>query len=176
MAKSFYDLDYIIEINEKRLSDYTALYQKVFERLTNIILVYSALGIFLVPLTQHMLETDVKGIMFYVVFGAFAVLLLISLTYFIRLLLPVDIAYLDPPSEYYRVFKDKLEILGVGNEEVVDNSLKGAYIFELQNAIEINYRAFRKKNFYFYNALIFALLAIIPYITCVGYHLVSGRK
>ena len=176
MAKSFYDLDYIIEINEKRLSEYTALYQKVFERLTNIILVYSALGIFLVPLTQHMLAADVKGRMFYIVFAAFAVLLVISLTYFIRLLLPVDIAYLDPPHAYYQAFKDRLEVIYVGNEEVVDNSLKGAYIFELQNAIEINYRVFRKKNSYFYNALVFALLAIVPYIACIGYHLVSGGK
>ena len=61
MAKSFYDLDYIIEINEKRLAEYTALYQKVLERLTNIILVYSALGIFLVPLTQHVIAADIKG-------------------------------------------------------------------------------------------------------------------
>lgn len=176
MAKSFYDLDYIIDINEKRLSDYTALYQKVFERLTNIILVYSALGIFLIPLTQHMLMADVKGIMFYIVFVTFAVLLLISLAYFVRLLLPVDIAYLDPPKRYYQGFKDELEKLSFGDEAMVNNSLKGAYIFELQNAIEINYRAFRKKSSYFYNALIFALLAVVPYIACIGYHLIVGRK
>ncbi len=98
MAKSFYDLDYIIEINEKRLAEYTALYQKVLERLTNIILVYSAL-------------------------------------------------------------------------EIVNDSLKGAYILELENAVGINSRAFRKKNSFFYNALLFALVAIIPYITCLGFHL-----
>lgn len=37
MAKPFYELDGIIEMNEKRLSEYTVLYQKVFDRLTNII-------------------------------------------------------------------------------------------------------------------------------------------
>jgi len=46
MSRSFYELDYIIEISEKRLAEYTALYQKVLERFTNIILIYSALGSF----------------------------------------------------------------------------------------------------------------------------------
>lgn len=29
MSKSFYDLDYIIDVSEKRLAEYTLLYQKV---------------------------------------------------------------------------------------------------------------------------------------------------
>ncbi len=46
IPKSFYDLDCIIEINESRLEQYTSAYQKVLERLTNVILIYSALTIF----------------------------------------------------------------------------------------------------------------------------------
>jgi hypothetical protein len=125
MAKSFYDLDYIIDISEKRLAEYTALYQKVFERLTNIILIYSALGIFLIPLTQHVIATDVRGTMFYVIFTMFVVLLSTSLVYFVRLLLSVDIAYLDPPKKYYESFKTELEFLDIGNQETVNDSLRG---------------------------------------------------
>lgn len=176
MAKSFYDLDYIIDISEKRLAEYTVLYQKVFERLTNIILIYSALGIFLIPLIQYMIAADVKGTVFYVIFTLFVVLLLTSLVYFVRLLLPVDIAYLDPPKKYYESFKSELEFLIIGNEETVNDSLRGTYILDLQNAIEINSRAFRKKNSYFYNALLFALLSVVPYVICLGFHLATGRK
>ncbi len=82
MSKSFYDLDYIIEISEHRLAEYTALYQKVLERLTNIILVYSALGIFLVPLAQHVLAADLTGTVFYIAFALFAALLLVSFSLF----------------------------------------------------------------------------------------------
>ncbi|HXB06518.1 MAG TPA: hypothetical protein VNW04_05375 [Puia sp.] len=176
MAKSFYELDGIIEMNEKRLAEYTALYQKVFERLTNIILVYSALGIFLIPLTQHVMKADVRGVFFYVSFVAFWVLLIVSLVYFIRLLLPVDIAYLDPPKKYYSDYKTELELLNVGPENVVNDSLKGTYIQELEDAIEINSNAFRTKNSLFYNALIFALLASVPYIICVGWHISGGKS
>jgi hypothetical protein len=62
-------------------------------------------------------------------------------------------------------------MLDIGNEQVVDDSLKGSYISELENAIEINSRAFRQKASLFYNALLFALLAIVPYIICIAYHL-----
>jgi len=176
MGKSFYDLDYIIDISEKRLAEYTVLYQKVFERLTNIILIYSALGIFLIPLTQHLVAMDIKGVVFYAVFAVFAVLLSTSLVYFVRLLLPVNIVYLEPPKKYYGSYKTELELLNIGNEETVNDSLRGTYIFELQNAIEVNSRAVRKKNSYFYNALLFALLSVVPYIVCLGFHLVRGGK
>lgn len=176
MGKSFYDLDYIIEINEKRLAEYTALYQKVLERLTNIILIYSALGIFLVPLTQHVIAADIRGFWFYLAFGLFVILLIVSVVYLIRLLLPVEIAYLTPPQKYYNEYKSDIEGLNVGNEVVVNDSLKGAYILELENAIEINSSAFRKKNSFFYNALLFALVALIPYIACLGFHLSKGGK
>jgi len=79
MSKSFYDLDYIIEISEKRLAEYTTSYQKVLERLTNIILVYSALGIFFIPLIQHVLEADIRNIVFYLFFVLFILLLGIDL-------------------------------------------------------------------------------------------------
>jgi hypothetical protein len=171
MGKSFYDLDYIIEVSEKRLAEYTALYQKVLERLTNIILVYSAVGIFLVPLTQHVINRDIRGFWYYIVFGLFVVLLGISIVYMIRLLLPVEIAYLDPPKKYYDEYKVDIEQLNVGNESVVNDSLKGAYILELENAIEINRRAFGTKSSLFYNALLFALLAVVPYIACLAFHL-----
>lgn len=171
MGKSFYDLDYIIEINEKRLAEYTTLYQKVLERLTNIILVYSALGIFLVPLTQHVIAADIKGVWFYLAFCCFAVLLIMSVVYFIRLLLPVEIAYLDPPRKYYSDYRADLEGLDIEKEDVINDSLKGSYILELENAIQINGQAFDKKSSLFYNALLFALLAIIPYVACLGFHL-----
>ena len=171
MAVSFYELDYIIEVNEKRLAEYTSLYQKVQERLTNIILIYSALGIFLIPLTQDVLEAGMSGKTFYVVFSLFAILLLTSLVYFVRLLLPVEIAYLAPPRKYYDSFKSQIEALHLGNQQTVDDSLKGSYILELENAIDINSNVFRRKSSFFYNALLFALLAVIPYIVCMGFHL-----
>ncbi len=171
MSKSFYDLDYIIEISEKRLAEYTVLYQKVLERLTNIILVYSALGIFLVPLTQHVLTVDIKSIWFYLFFILFVGCLLCSVIYVVRLLLPARVAYLDPPEKYYAIFRDRLEQIYPDEKGTVNDSLKSSYIFDLEEAIRVNRTIFRRKSSFFFNALTFALLAVVPYTVCLGFHL-----
>jgi hypothetical protein len=171
MPISFYDLDYIIETNQKRLDEYNSSLQKVLGKLTNIILIYSALGIFLISLIQHVLDTDIGASFFYVVFIIFSGLLLISLIYFIRLLLPEKIAYLDPPRKYYNDFMLQMEEKYPEDQEKVDRSLKGSYILELENAISVNSQVFRRKSSYYYNALLFAFLAVIPYLTCIGFHL-----
>jgi hypothetical protein len=49
-TKSFYDLDYIIEVNEKRLDSYQANYQKTQERLSTLMIFYSLIGFFVVPI------------------------------------------------------------------------------------------------------------------------------
>ncbi|HUB60743.1 MAG TPA: hypothetical protein VL978_08575 [Puia sp.] len=171
MATSFFDLDFIIEINQQRLEQYNTSLQKVLERLTNIILIYSALGIFLVSIIQDMFGDEIHHFIFYVGFFIFSIFLIFSLVYFIKLLLPVEIAYLDPPHKYYQDFMIEMQEKYPGDDKKVDNSLKGSYILELENAISVNFSVFRRKSSFYYNALLFALLAVIPYITCVAFHL-----
>jgi hypothetical protein len=171
MATSFFDLDYIIEINQQRLDQYNTSLQKVLERLTNIILIYSALGIFLVSIIQDLFDGGIHQFVFYVGFFVFSIFLICSLVYFIRLLLPVEIAYLDPPHKYYGDYMIEMQEKYPGDDNKVDNSLKGSYILELENAISVNFEVFRRKSSFYYNALLFALLAVIPYITCVALHL-----
>jgi hypothetical protein len=160
MPKSFYDLDYIIDISEKRLAEYTVLYQKVLERLTNVILICSALGIFLIPLVQHAINADMKGLIYYLFFLLFIGLLSASIVYFIKLLLPAGIAYLDPPNKYYGTFREQLEGIYSQDKETVDESLKASYILDLEEAIQVNGDAFKRKNSFFNNALVFAFKVI----------------
>jgi hypothetical protein len=75
---SFFDLDYIVEINQQRLEQYNTSFQKVLERMTNIILVYSALGIFLVSLIQDLFDGGIHKFLFYAGFVVFAILLIVS--------------------------------------------------------------------------------------------------
>jgi hypothetical protein len=52
-GKSFYDLDYIIEINEQRFEQYMSAYNELIGKLTNIVLIYSAVAIFLIPIVRN---------------------------------------------------------------------------------------------------------------------------
>jgi hypothetical protein len=82
---------------------------------------------------------------------------------------------LDPPKKYYLLFRDQLEQLYMDEQQTIDESLKSSYVIDLESTIKINERLFRQKSSFFYNALVFALLAVVPYIACMGYHL-SARS
>src|SRR5690349_2342503 len=133
MAKSFYDFDYIIELSEERLNECNSNYQQIFGSITNVILIYSALGIFITTLAQHVIDRDIQGWPFYGCFVIFSILLITSIFFFVRLLAPVEIAYLDPPAKYYDTFKPLIERIypGAANRQAVDNSLKASYILEI---------------------------------------------
>src|SRR6266508_3683286 len=100
MPKSFYELDYIIEINEKRIEQYLSAYQKVLERVTNIILIYSAITIFLISIIKTVFFNKDCPWFLYTCFAAFVLLFLVSLYYTVRLVIPVEIAYLTAPKKY----------------------------------------------------------------------------
>src|SRR5215470_7549617 len=169
-GKDFYDLDYIIEINEKRLEQYTAAYQKVLERLTNIILVYSGLTIFLIPIIQDMWSNEITNATMIIAFIVFCVLLGISLAFTIKLIIPVEVAYLEIPKRYYEDYRLQYEQTHPNPGEV-SNLLKASYIDELEMALETNDRVFRRKSSFYYNALMFGLLSVIPYLVCLGFHI-----
>lgn len=169
MAKSFYDLDYIIEINEKRVEQYTSAYQQVLSKLTNIILIYSAIAIFLIPIIQEVF-TSGQSIILYICFTLFAGLFITSLVFTIKLVFPIEVAYLTEPGKYYKDYRIQYE-LNEPDLTKVDNALKASYIGELEKAVEVNDKVFKRKSSFYYNALIFALTSTIPFLLCLGYHI-----
>jgi len=169
MAISFYDLDYIIEINEKRVEQYTSAYQQVLSKLTNIILVYSAIAIFLIPIIQEVF-TPGKSIILYICFTVFAGLFITSLVFTVKLVFPIEVAYLTEPGKYYKDYRIQYE-LTESDQNKVDNALKASYIGELEKAVEVNDKVFKRKSSFYYNASIFALMSTIPFLLCLGYHI-----
>ncbi len=168
--KSFYELDYIIEVSEQRLDQYTSAYQKVLEKLTHLILIYSAIAIFLIPLIQDTALFKILNPIFIIFLVIFLLLLIISVYFTVRLLIPVEVAYLSFPRRYYEEFRLELEKTNDDKTKIKD-LLKGSYIGELQTAIEINERIFRTKSRLFYNAIRFALFSVLPYLVCLSFHI-----
>ncbi|MFP5042412.1 hypothetical protein [Parasediminibacterium sp. JCM 36343] len=170
-SKSFYSLDYIIEINEKRLEQYSEAYQKNYNRFTNLLFIYSILGLFLVQLTQRLIFDNI-GCWFdwnHLCFYFYIVVLGFSLFNTIRLLMPISVAYLDEPKIYYRTFRMSYEEEGKTKEEV-DNLIKASYINELEEAVSINKGLFTRKGNFYLKALQCGLLACIPYLFCLLFH------
>jgi hypothetical protein len=175
MPKSFYDLDYIIEINEKRIEQYISAYQKVLERLTNIILIYSAITIFLNSIIKIVFLNKDCPLFLYPCFGVFVLLFTVSLYYTVRLIIPVEIYNLTMPRKYYEDFRLVYEEI-IHNQAEVEKLLKASYIDELEKILGNYQQVFRRKSSFYYNALMFALLSAIPYIICVGFHIAKKEE
>lgn len=94
---------------------------------------------------------------------------LISLYYTIKLIIPVEVAYLSSPKRYYVDYRIEYE-KAVPNKNDVADLLKASYVDELEKTLETNEIVFRQKSSFYYNALMYALLSAIPYIVCLGFH------
>ncbi|MVT09474.1 hypothetical protein [Chitinophaga tropicalis] len=175
--KSFYDLEYLIEINEKRIEEYISAYQKILERLTNIVIVYSALAIFFIPICQDLFQSEITHWLFISSFVIFVGLFSFSLYFTIRLIIPEDVAYLGSPKRYYNTLRWEYEQLiekqSFDWQENIDKQLQASYVGELERILTTNIRAFVKKSSFYYNALTFSLLSAVPFLICLGFHIMK---
>jgi len=166
---SFYDLDYIIDLNEKRLSTYYAAYQKNLDKFTNLLVIFSALSIFLVPIIKDFIDESKQHWAYWICFIFFSILFITSIIYTIRLLIPVEVAYLVEPKRYYEEYRINYEEKTKVKDEV-DKLVKASYINELEQAVTNNNNLFKRKGFFYYKAFMFGILAVLPYLICLSFH------
>jgi hypothetical protein len=171
-GNSFYDLDHIIAKNEQRLEQYGSAYEKLMERLTNIIVIFSAMAIFLIPIVREVFWGGEKSWVLNGCFVLFVVLFGISVVNTVRLLLPVHLAMLRMPEKYYIEEKVSYENF-TKNKNTVDALLKASYIRELQVALLVNLNILQRKILFHARALNYALLSIIPFLICFGWCLAN---
>ncbi len=57
MPKSFYDLDFWIEANQKRNEGVRVEYDKIQGKISNIIIIYSAISVFLIAIWKDFFKT-----------------------------------------------------------------------------------------------------------------------
>lgn len=169
-GKSFYDLEYIIEINEQRLEQYTAAGDKVKEKLTNIIVIYSAMAIFLVPIVRMVLWQEIRDWLLFASFGLFSISLVLSVFYTVRLVIPRELVLLNIPNVVYGKYRTEYEKSN-NDRMAIEDLLKGSYISELEIALVLSYSNCRRKYIFYKQALVFALLSLLPFLICLGYYL-----
>lgn len=179
MENSFYDLNYIINLGEKRVDLYLTAYQNILGRITNIILVYSAIAIYLIPIAQDLIDGARPWYVFVAI--VFLLMMFVSVCFTIRLLIPVDVAYLEVSNRYtvdlLGQYEAKLLKSDLSSDEIasskslINKLLKASYIDELSRAQAFNQTVAVTKSSFYYRALIWGLAAVIPYVVCIGFHL-----
>ncbi|WP_295118957.1 hypothetical protein [uncultured Chitinophaga sp.] len=168
---SFYDLDCIIELNEKRQTEYLEAYHKTQDKFTYLMILYSVEAIFLMPVVESLFFSKVNcNWFFHLSFYLYGVLFLSSFIYSIRLLTPSSIYYVDKPKKFYVDLRRKYENSGYRYDEI-DLKLKASYIDELEYAIGDNQAILNAKVRFYKYAYFFSILALFPYISCIVFQL-----
>ena len=174
--KSFYDLDYIIEINEQRLEQYANMHQKSVERFATLMVIYSAFCIFLVPLIQTLFfGTERCHWSYYCSFYLFCFLFTVSIVNSIMLLSPEALYVLIAPRVYYAEIRQFLETKNIPPSQI-DAIIKTYYIIELERAIITNELRLNRKTSFYNRAFHFAIMACIPYLHCIWLQINSEKK
>lgn len=166
-SKSFYDLDYIIELNEQRLEQYANALQKNTEKFTTLLVLYSAFCIFLIPVCQKLfIEKVVRDVGFYWAFYGFGGLFVASLVFAVLQMLPEKLRLLSTPETYYKLLKLLYYTLGFP-PDIVDTKIKASYIKDLERLIEQRRRKLQRTTTFHNFAFYFAIIACIPYLYCI---------
>ena len=116
---SFYDLDYLINLNEKRMEQYEGSFRKIVDQFTFLMVIYTAVTIFLVPIVQTIFFSGIQCHWLHCLsFYLFCALMLYSLFYAVKLLIPAKYLHLLEPRDYYGPHREYYEGMGFGKDEV----------------------------------------------------------
>lgn len=170
--KNFLDVDTQIELNQKVLDLYYENYQKTQSKLTNLVLIYSVIAVYLMPIFQFGIKLvfSTKNLIIYsqiLLLILFLLLLVISIRKTYELLKPIEIAYMHEPNFYYNDVKLQYEgLLNTQNEDVLNGYIKATYLNELEMAVIHNSEIFKQKSQCYDQAFRFSILSLLIYILC----------
>lgn len=176
MSASFYNFDHYIEANEKRDAAMRIEYDKTLSQISNILIIYSGISVFLFSICKDFFITSIN-IWYLITQITFGLLFLISFIYAILFLFPVLMPLLNAPKDYYDLRRN-LET-AVSNEsditdeikEGINHQIKTAYSEELENIVYFNLVLVRRKRDYYTRSLKYAIFSIFPFFICMIFHL-----
>lgn len=172
MAKSFYDFDDLIELNNKRIDEFNTNLNRIQDKYSVPLIIYSGIAIYLVQVVQHGIRHDFEGYTYTIFLLVFAVLFSLSLFFFVRLLAWIDRLYVQKPAVFYDDVRSQYEQthpLPAG-KATVDELLKASYIDDQEAVLDRTIEQFARKQTFYNRALAFGLLSLVPFLVCLVFH------
>lgn len=170
----FENVDYQIELNQKRLDEEYLRYNQIISRIGYIMLFYTVYAAYLIQLIQYLISLSSIISWYSFFFFSFIISLVSSIYHSINLLIPVEIAYSEMPKVFYKELKDEYIRQGVAENEL-NLYLKESYKIQLEKSVEHNFDANNKKSKYNNRAIIWCLFGLFPYILCIGFKVSSDK-
>lgn len=170
----FENVDYQIELNQKRLDEEYSRYNQIISRIGYIMLFYTVYAAYLIQLIQYLISSSSIISLYSFFFLSFIISLALSIYHSIKLLIPVEIAYNEMPKVFYTELREEYIRQGVADNEV-NLYLKESYKYQLEKSVEHNFKVNNKKSKYNYRAIICCLFGLFPYIVCIAFKVSSDK-
>lgn len=172
--RNFLDIDDKIEANQKALEFYHTNYQKIQNKISFLVILYSLISIYIIQILKFPFEkyNELDPITFII----YIILLLSFLYFFIesiyntfQIIKPAEVFYTNNPNYFYNDIKSQYEeILNTDDEDLLNAYVKQTYLQELEVTLEKNIALYDAKGRYFYNTFVRLLPALIFYVLCSG--------
>ena len=177
MKYNFDDFDFQIELNESRLNRERERYADYRNRITIISLFYTVYAAFTIQLFKFgFIDGYIWQWFFGIPFLLFILSFLLSVYFTIRLLIPKKLANMDLPTLFYNRVRKMYVDQGDIPENDIKYYLRATYKDQLEQSVEKTFKLCNKQSKFHYWSLVFALCALIPYMTCVGVKLTKGPE
>jgi hypothetical protein len=166
---NFNDIDFQIQLNKDRLEEERNRLSNYKNRFPIIMLLYTIFAGFTIQLVCFgFLDGYIWKWYFGIPLVAFLSLFLLSVIFSILLFKPQKIAYLHLPPYFYNDLKQQYKIQNDIPAEHINNYVKASYKRHLEESVKLTFETCNKKSRYHYWSLILALIALLPYMICVG--------
>lgn len=169
--KSLFEIGELIVIHERRLEQYVGAYQRYTDKLTHLLFIYSAVAIFLMPITLDLFKSGRE--VHWVYFACYWLLLgmlVVSMIYAGRLIMPRE-SVLPEPLGTYTDLQKKLAAAGM-DEGDIERMLMKDYLRDMMNLLTVIAGMTKRKEKYYRWMFYWGLAAIVPYIICLIFHLI----
>ncbi|MEA5427460.1 hypothetical protein [Arcicella lustrica] len=170
----FENVDYQIELNQKRLDEEYSRYNQIISRIGYIMLFYTVYAAYLIQLIQYLISVSSIISWYSFFFLSFILSLALSIYNSIKLLIPVEIAYNEMPKIFYTVLREDYIRQGIAENEV-NLYLKESYKIQLEKSVEHNFTVNNKKSNHNYRSIIYCLFGLFPYIICIAFKISSDK-
>ncbi|MBV7529438.1 hypothetical protein [Chitinophaga sp. sic0106] len=173
--KSFYDNDFLIELNEKRCTEYASLAQQMTARFSMLFVFYSVMLAASMPVVKQLLKVGSVDWMLVIGFTSFGAALVLSIRYAIPLLSAAEPDVLKLPLYYYQFVKEYLLMHIPPNEialqDVLNEELKLYYKNDLEKLAFQRYKRVIYLQKCFDNSIHYSLSSFVIFLFVFCYYL-----
>lgn len=173
------DINTKIETNLKQIEFYHSLYQKLQNKFSFLVIIYSFICFYLIEIIKYPFKTNIYyyDFIYIGVLLFFLIFLGLSLKATYELIKPIDVAYINEPKHFYLKTLEEYKVqLATEDEEILNEYLKVTYLNEIEQVLENNRNVYRNKNSCFYKTFKKIFWSLTLYVVLSSFVIIQKKE